>query len=302
MDFLIDLCGSAQVTGRKEFLFWGDILLEAPEFIPEIPEDATPLLWGYEANHPFAEQCAKMAESKKKFWICPGTSVWNTFTGRTDNMLANIESAAKHGLAHGAEGFLLTSWGDGGNHQPRPLMYAGIVFGGGAAWNAQGTKAEKLESAINHFCWSDWLGKSLVEIGRVENAINQSQPNRSRHNALFFADRVGLKMECTTLSEAELTTVAAELQRVRANLPESDFKKGPRELLYGADHELRLGLDMAAWAVKRALLFKSGKTDPALREELNALIDRFEQAWVWHARPGGLPEAVARMRAVEAEL
>jgi hypothetical protein len=301
LDFLKKLHKLAKKHG-KEMLFWGDILLESPELVKEVPKDATALLWGYEADHPFAEQCAKLAQAKRRFWVCPGTSAWNTFTGRTDNMLANIESAAKHGLANGAEGFLLTSWGDGGNHQPWPLMNAGIVYGAGAAWNAKGTSREKLERAINRHFWSDWAGKSLIEIGRVENTIKQPQPNRSRHYTLFFADRVKLESECRTLSEAELEAIAAELRRVRAGLPVTAVKSSPPSMIFRADHELRLGIDMAAWAVKRALLFKSGKKNPALREELNALIKRFEKAWIWHAWPGGLAEAVARMRAVEKEL
>ena len=35
--------------------FWGDIVLEHPELIPELPSDVIPLAWGYEADHPFAE-------------------------------------------------------------------------------------------------------------------------------------------------------------------------------------------------------------------------------------------------------
>jgi len=302
LDFLKKLRKLAKKHG-KEMLFWGDILLESPELMKEVPKDATALLWGYEADHPFAGQCVKLAKAKRKFWVCPGTSAWNTFTGRTDNMLANVESAAKYGLKNGAEGFLLTSWGDGGNHQPRPLMNAGIVYGAGAAWNVKGTKPDNLERAINQHFWCNWLGKSLLEIGRVENGIKRPLPNRSRLYNLFFADRAGLQKEWETLTAKELNKVAAQLQGARAKLPETNLKtKPPRETLYSADHELRLGIDMALWAVKRALLFKAGKKDSALREELNALIERFEKAWVWHARPGGLPEAVARMRAVEKEL
>ncbi len=300
LDFLKRLHKQAKKHG-KEMLFWGDILLESPELVKEVPRDATALLWGYEAYHPFAEQCAKLAKAKRKFWVCPGTSAWNTFTGRTDNMLANIESAAKHGLANRAKGFLLTSWGDGGNHQPRPLMNAGIVYGAGAAWNVKGTRGDKLQRAIDQHFWCNWLGKSLLEIGCVENGIKRPLPNRSRLHNLFFADRAGLKKECETLTVKELVTATTNLKRVRRNLPETKLARS-LDILYGADHELRLGIDMAAWAVKRALLFKADKKDPALREELNALIERFEKAWVWHARPGGLPEAVARMRAVEKEL
>ncbi len=201
LEFLKKLHYLAAKHGR-EMLFWADILLEAPELVGEVPQDATALLWGYEANHPFAEQCARLAAAKRKFWVCPGTSAWNTFTGRTDNMLANIESAANHGRAHGAEGLLLTSWGDGGNHQPWPVMYPGIAYAAGLAWNQKGTKRPNLAKAVNlTFSQSieSHYGEILLELGRVENAIKHPKPNRSRHFNLFFATRREFKKELIKL-------------------------------------------------------------------------------------------------------
>jgi len=301
LDFLKKLHRLAVKHG-KEMLCWGDILLEAPELVEDVPAEATALLWGYEADHPFAEQCARLAAAKRKFWVCPGTSAWNTFTGRTDNMLANIESAAQHGLANGAEGLLLTSWGDGGNHQPWPIMYPGIAYAAGLAWNQKGAQRADLARAVNvAFSQSadSGYGEILLELGRVENAIKHPQPNRSRHYNLFFATRKELKQELPSLSRPELRVTLDALAKIRQKLS----KQGEKFLWeYGSLNELETGTDMAAWAIQRALLAKAGKSTKHLRGVLPDLIEQFVNAWANRAREGGLRESAVRMAKVGAEL
>ncbi len=60
---------------------WGDIILKYPELVPELPEDVVVLDWGYEADHPFHEQCAIFAEAGRSFFVCPGTSSWLSLVG-----------------------------------------------------------------------------------------------------------------------------------------------------------------------------------------------------------------------------
>jgi hypothetical protein len=38
------------VNGKhnKRMQYWGDIVLEKPEFIPQLPKDAVCMIWGYE--------------------------------------------------------------------------------------------------------------------------------------------------------------------------------------------------------------------------------------------------------------
>lgn len=58
--------------------------------------------------HPFELQCKQFAEHKLPFYVCPGTSSWNTLIGRTQNAIGNLKSAAKYGSENGAEGYLIT--------------------------------------------------------------------------------------------------------------------------------------------------------------------------------------------------
>ena len=73
----------------------------------ELPRDAVALEWGYEDTHDFERPAASMARLGIPFMVCPGTSSWNSITGRTANAIANIKSAAAAGVKHGALGLLV---------------------------------------------------------------------------------------------------------------------------------------------------------------------------------------------------
>jgi hypothetical protein len=112
---------------------------------------------------------------------------------------------------------------------------------------------------------------------------------------LFFATRAELKEELATLTTAELEKVAGALARVRAML----IRRGKKFLWeFGALGELELGVDLAAWAIRRAQCAKAGKSTRALRGELPELVERFVNAWANRAREGGLREAAVRMAEV----
>ena len=131
------------VTDRsRQMLFWGDIILRYPELVGQIPDDAVALCWGYEADHPFADQCARLAASGREFWVCPGTSSWHSFGGRLHNAVANLASAATAGFDAGARGLLVTDWGDHGHLQPPAIAELPLSIGAGFAWSVEAAREE----------------------------------------------------------------------------------------------------------------------------------------------------------------
>ena len=64
--------------------------LRTPDELASIPDGVTVCEWGYEDGHPFAARAALLAAAGRPFWLCPGTSSWNTLVGRWSNMLGNI--------------------------------------------------------------------------------------------------------------------------------------------------------------------------------------------------------------------
>jgi len=56
-----------------------------------------------------------LAGLKKRQIVCPGTSAWNRFCERIETEEINISKMNELGYKYGAEGVLVTNWGDWGN-------------------------------------------------------------------------------------------------------------------------------------------------------------------------------------------
>ncbi|RMD77707.1 MAG: glycoside hydrolase, partial [Lentisphaerae bacterium] len=113
VDFLCRIHKLVRRYGRR-MMFWGDIILHDPEKIASLPDDMIGLVWGYDADTPFDRNTAHFARHQIPFYVCPGTSSWNSICGRLPNARVNIRNAAVHGQANGAMGILVTDWGDNG--------------------------------------------------------------------------------------------------------------------------------------------------------------------------------------------
>ncbi len=134
LEFVEKVCDVVRGHGKRP-MFWGDIALSHPECAKDIPEDAIALAWGYEPDSPFDRWCDVLRSAGREAWVCPGTSSWCSMTGRTSERRANIEKAAREGLAGGVKGLLICDWGDFGHWQQWPVAMRGIADGLNAGWS-----------------------------------------------------------------------------------------------------------------------------------------------------------------------
>jgi hypothetical protein len=163
IDFLKKI--HSEVARRtKRMMFWGDIILKYPHLIRELPNDIIALNWGYEAGHPFEKEAAQFAKARRPFYVCPGTSTWQTLVGKHDNALANLRSAAKAGRNHGAMGYLITDWGDGGHPQPQAVSWPLFAAGAALAWNSNLLVEKTLLTVLSRDVFSDATNK-IAEAG-----------------------------------------------------------------------------------------------------------------------------------------
>ena len=127
--------------------------------------------------------CSKIKENNLPFYVCPGTSSWTSFSGRTTNSIRNIYLAVAAGMRHGAKGFMITDWGDSGHLQPPCISYLPFVVGAGTSWgtedglqeaNVEGLQSLKRRnglSAIFAKIMSAWEASLLFRIFAVSVAI-----------------------------------------------------------------------------------------------------------------------------------
>jgi hypothetical protein len=158
LDFLKSIHREVSRRGKR-MMFWGDIILKYPRLIRHLPRKLIALNWGYEANHPFERETARFAHSKIPFYVCPGTSTWMTMIGRHDNALANLHAAARAGLRHGAIGYLITDWGDGGHPQPMAASYYPLLAGAALSWCAKTFDEKRIVHALSRDVFHDATGR-----------------------------------------------------------------------------------------------------------------------------------------------
>ncbi len=302
------------VTERAHRMqFWADIVLEHPETVPEIPRDAIPLVWGYEADHPFAEQAARLAAARLDFYVCPGTSSWSSFAGRTTNALLNLGRAAAAGRAAGASGYLVTDWGDFGHLQPFPVSYLGLLAGAGFAWNA-GAGADPLAVPIAElldrhafFDHASEAGAAARDLGDAYRHTGTASRNGS---ALFFLviqaelpldhprlrglSRAGLERALETIEGA-----AGRIGRVRMERADAALVRDELEFVAGAlTLGCRIGLARLRARGETPLAALPRPTRRALARDLGRLAERHRAVWHARNRPGGLADSAGRLERV----
>ncbi|MEJ6951570.1 glycoside hydrolase family 20 zincin-like fold domain-containing protein [Natronospora cellulosivora (SeqCode)] len=121
---------------NKEVMFWGDIILEHPELLGEIPEGVTCLNWEYSAL-PDENKVKTVADSGIKQYLCPGVAGWNNLMNDMDTASLNISRMINYGKNYGAIGVLNTDWGDYGHINLLGNSIPGMALGAALSWNPE---------------------------------------------------------------------------------------------------------------------------------------------------------------------
>ena len=283
---------------NKQMLFWADVMMEKPESANQLPPSATPVIWGYEADSPFTEQCQTLASLQRNFYVAPGTSTWNSFSGRLDNALSNLKNAAAAGLRHKAQGYLITSWGDQGNHQPWAILYPPLLQGAASAWNEGGNRELDIETALNRIVYrdaTDNIGKALCQLGRIENDFSGKLFNQSFNHCFFFGSDQQVEEALNKISPAEMSAQTELLDSIDEQLENAQLTS---KHINTTKEDIRLATDMIRWANQRALSTLPSSESPYLRAELKQLIGRYKERWLRRNRPGGLHESTNYLRSL----
>ncbi|MCO6449557.1 MAG: family 20 glycosylhydrolase [Caldilineales bacterium] len=302
LEFLLKIYREVKARGET-MQFWGDIIVEHPELVPELPRDAIAMEWGYEADHPFDEHGALFAASSVPFYVCPGTSSWRTLAGRTDNAVANLRNAAEHGLKHGAIGYLITDWGDNGHWQPLPVSYLGLVYGSALAWHYHGNRERDIVADLNQAVFEDEAGRmgrivcdmgNLYRIPGIEphnssvlfNAL-QASPGQIRQEILASAPPDLWERLHRTIMQID--DYLAELEET--NMRAADAALIKQEFVW-AGEMLKHGCERILWVMDES----SAEIAAHLADAAARLIDDYATIWHERNRPGGFGDSVARMQ------
>ena len=230
-DFLRRLHSEVAARGRQ-MMFWGDIVLSEPGLIGELPKDVIALNWGYEPGHPFMREAGLFASSGMPFYVAPGTSAWMSLVGKHDNGFANLREAAEAGRKHGAQGYLITDWGDGGHPQPLVVSYLPYLLGAALSWCARSADERLLVPVLSRDVFHDptqRMANAALALGLAHRKLDYSAFNVTPLGAVIAAPlpktrelacRDGLKYYAR-IGEAHIRAAEAEVGAQRAVLRRS---------------------------------------------------------------------------------
>ncbi len=292
LEFLLQIHRLVAQHGRT-ILFWGDVVSKYPDLIDELPKDVEGLVWGYEANEPLEDSCRRFEEAGLRYHVCPGTSSWMSFLGRTDNCISNIQNAVRHGRQHGAIGFLNTDWGDCGHLQYWPASYLGLGYGAALSWCEQSNQEINIGSALDVHVFKDSagrMGKALFDLG---NAYRQL-PLIINSSALFkmlydddWQQHVATDPDSIRSAQDYIERTAAALSEAKMGRPDSRL----------VSDELANGVRMMLHACHRGLADLSGSISSAdtrkrLADEMRLILSEHRRLWLARNRAGGLSDSV----------
>lgn len=157
------LCEHLSQQGHEP-MFWGDIAIEMPEILETLPNNVTLLNWQYDPEAT-DEKIQLVAKAGAKQIVCPAVWGWNALLPRVDDAWNNIARIARYGIDCGAEGMLVTDWGDFGHVNDPRMAVPGMILGAQYAWNPAGDTAESIVKDTDENSAENDL---LARISRVE--------------------------------------------------------------------------------------------------------------------------------------
>ncbi|MGJ8455508.1 beta-N-acetylhexosaminidase [Pseudothermotoga sp. U03pept] len=303
LDFLLRIYKLLKRRG-KTMMFWGDIIKNYPELVVNLPDDLIALIWGYESNHPYEHECRLFSERGVTFYVCPGTSSWNSFVGRSDNAIANISSALLNGSKYGAIGFLLTDWGDNGHPQHLPFSMIPLGYASTIGWNISSeiTIGDLLRQVDIHLFKTNLpLAEDIYMLGTLYKSTNIQFHNMSPY---FMSLVCPHKMfehlkEFDKEDTSNIRKAVSEAENVIKRLLGSDVQTDLQQAIAQVINNTQmLILGMRAFIFEKE--YNSLEKIPdqiwhSFKEELNKISQDYTQIWLNVNRPGGLNQSLEKL-------
>lgn len=281
---LIDLCERHEHSP----LVWADELLSDGDVPDDFPASAIPVIWGYEPGHPWEDQIARVKKAGcKTIYLAPGTSCWNSFSGRYPFAWQNLRECAEAGSRNGCQGYLVTTWGDHGHHFPWVLQYPAMTLGAWGGWNHNLMDECPLDTTLDRvFRLAEGAGALLIDSAAVEYKHLKWVHNESRiHNMFRSADAAERRRWAGDHPFETWQALRADIEALRERAASCP------DLVVGRD--VGLMQDFNSLGVERALAVLEGRSETHLRPRFIELLGRHEESWMRESRPGGLPESIA---------
>ena len=167
---------------KKRMMMWGDIILQHPKNLEQIPKDTLMLTWGYDGRENFENQIIPFARSGYEFFVCPGVSDWSRILPDFGVAMTNIGNFVRDGVKHGALGMLNTDWEDDGEAL-KAVKWHADAWAAECAWNASKTSRTDFQRRVGAVLFGekgDHFGQAVELLATTHRMAGMDGMNNRR--------------------------------------------------------------------------------------------------------------------------
>ncbi len=292
--------------GKKPMMY-GDIILNLPVILGQIPKDITIVDWHYDPSFTYG---STEVFSKAGFPFLASPAVW-TFTGPFPNFLTtfvNIQNFNRDGFLKGSLGLLTSNWNDYGGEELRELNYYGYAWTAECAWQPLSANVD----AFNKAFFRNYFGADSPSDIQTAYSILASPANDISWHELW---RHPMLPNRTESQWDGYVSLAVRLESIRSTMPvvlsllsraKNEVSKNEDQLRY-LEFVARLNLWFAKkieTAEKVKELGASADKDSAavkiidlcndVLKDLSVLKSEFESLWLATNKSAGLEQLMLR--------
>lgn len=306
MDWLNKLNDHIRDNYGKKIMFWADMIYNYPQIYDRVPKDAIALEWGYELiqSQRMTAHCIAYRDAGVRYYVCPSVNTHGSLTSRMDVTTFNLRTCAELAVEYGAEGYLVTDWGDGGHYQQWCWSMQPIALGGQYGWNpgkeqdGESFKAEFIRAAEDYTDEFFFGGAKVSRLMYRMANYYLLEPERV-HVCTMSAKQLTLPLDVTKFAhifdlkdsgdDFYFDNVTAYVRKVMADIERLDF-----------DERLKREIRLTAWLIELGSEICKVKLHPqesvGMVDELVAMIDKIlpEYIEIWNYR--NFEMGIARFR------
>jgi len=260
----------------KTVMMWGDIALEHPELLPQIPEGTILLNWGYNAD-PDVNRIKKVKDQNLPQIVCPGTNSWCVLIETLSISVPNITKMINSGFENAALGVLNTNWGDYGHPAHFECSLYGTTLSAALSWNVSSLIDAEFERVVSNVIYGVDLNiiPMIKELGDLQSGAKWLEFfywQKTRDVSFFGTEEKILRDNITRISE------------IYSDISKLSDSKGVLQPILTAAKGIKL-LSEAAILIKN-----SNSVNAEWRRDISLWFEDYKKCWLKNNKRSELDE------------
>jgi len=297
----------------KKIMMYGDIILNHPKILEQIPKDIIIVDWHYRPDYFYP---STVTFSKYGFQYIVSPSVWNFLTiyPANFNAIPNIIRLTNDGIQNQSIGMINSNWGDYGAETFKETIYFGYAWSAQCAWNYSSSDINNFKQEyLKHFYGSD--DYRLIEIYEALNNPNglTTWHDLWRHPLLPVRESSWWEVRSTEYSkiswiESQFNKAKVQLNEVRNNVSRNKENLDVLDMVIDLMLYYKTKLETQQYLHARLKLDSSSELDSLERTQLEKFLssrnistmidenisslkklrERYKKTWLTYYKPDNL--------------